>query len=165
MALPPAAQRVIDAFTLRGVVITVVESAETTRTAAEAAAALQTSVGQIVKSLVFLVDRTPWLALVSGDNRLDEAKLARAVGGTAVLRANADQVRDLTGFAIGGVPPISLNPKLRVVCDAELLSYPIVYAAAGTPHHNFGIAPVKLVEVAAATICDLRQDAPGAAFE
>ena len=73
-------------------------------------------------------------------------------------RANAEQVRAHTTFVIGGVPPISLNPELKVVCDRELINYPVVYAAAGTPNHNFAIAPDRLVEVARAELADLKVD-------
>jgi prolyl-tRNA editing enzyme YbaK/EbsC (Cys-tRNA(Pro) deacylase) len=158
--LPSSTRRVIAEFAARGIDLEILPSPTSTRTAAEAAEALGTSVAQIVKSLVFLVDGQGVLALVSGVNRLDEGKLARAVGGTRVTRANADQVRELTGFVIGGVPPISPNPDLRILCDEDLLQYPIVYAAAGTPHHNFGIPPRRLVEAAGATVADLKADRP-----
>lgn len=154
--LPAAVQRVVAAFSARGLEIEVLVSPTSTRTAAEAATSLGTSVGQIVKSLVFLVDDRPVLALVSGQNRLDERKLAACVGGRTVTRANAEAVRSLTSFAIGGVPPISLGTEMAVVCDADLLQYPIVYAAAGTPHHNFGVDPHRLVAMAGARVADLK---------
>lgn len=154
--LPASTRKVVGEFAARGVALEILPSPASTRTAAEAAAALGTSVAQIVKSLVFLVDGRGVLALVSGVNRLDEKKLLGAIGGGRVERANADQVRQLTGFVIGGVPPISLNPDLAILCDADLLRYPIVYAAAGTPHHNFGIEPGRLVDVVGARILDLK---------
>jgi Cys-tRNA(Pro) deacylase len=154
--LPASTRRVVDAFAARGVDLEILGSPTSTRTAAEAAASLGTEVAQIVKSLVFVVDRRGVLALVSGINRLDERKLARAVGGEKVARANAEEVRRLTGFVIGGVPPIALNPDLTILCDEDLLRYPIVYAAAGTPHHNFGIEPKRLVQVVGATVADLK---------
>jgi prolyl-tRNA editing enzyme YbaK/EbsC (Cys-tRNA(Pro) deacylase) len=146
----------VDELQARGFEVEIMVSSETTRSAAEAAAALGASVAQIVKSLVFLVDGKPILALMSGVNRLDEAKLAHAVGGEMVKRANAEQVRTYTTFVIGGVPPVSFNPDVRVVCDVELTSYPVVYAAAGTPNHNFAIAPDRLVEIARAELADLK---------
>ncbi len=157
-SLPPATQRVVAEFAARGLAIEILPSPTSTRTAAEAAASLGTSVAQIVKSLVFLVDGQPVLALVSGINRVDEAKLARAVGGQRVARANADQVRAATGFAIGGVPPVAANSSLRTVCDADLLAFPVVYAAAGTPNHNFAIEPGRLVEVTGAPVVDLKKE-------
>jgi prolyl-tRNA editing enzyme YbaK/EbsC (Cys-tRNA(Pro) deacylase) len=158
MDLPTSTRKVVDELNTRGYDVEILMSAETTRSAAEAAAALGASVAQIVKSLVFLVDGKPVLALMSGVNRLDESKLALSVGGEKVKRANADQVRTHTTFVIGGVPPISLNPEVRVVCDVDLTAYPVVYAAAGTPNHNFAIAPARLVEVARAQVADLKAE-------
>jgi prolyl-tRNA editing enzyme YbaK/EbsC (Cys-tRNA(Pro) deacylase) len=158
MALPASTQRVLAALSDRGLDVEILISPTTTRTAAEAAQSLGTSVAQIVKSLLFLVDGRPFLALMSGVNRLDERKLAKVVGGEKVTRANADQVRELTTFVIGGVPPISLNPLVRIIGDADLLQYPLVYAAAGTPNHNFAVEPRRLAEVAQATIADLKAD-------
>lgn len=159
MQLPDSTLRVVAEFLERGQSVEILPSPASTRTAAEAAAALGTSVAQIVKSLVFLVDEKPVLALMSGVNRLDETKLAAASEGRSVTRANADQVRQHTGFVIGGVPPISLNPEVRIFCDADLLRYPVVYAAAGTPHHNFAIEPDRLVELAGARVADLKVEA------
>ena len=156
MELPSATRRVVAEFADRGLDIEILVSPSSTRTAAEAAASLGTTVAQIVKSLVFLVDGQPVLALVSGVNRLDEAKLARALGGKRVTRANADQVREITGFAIGGVPPVAVGRSMPVLCDEDLLQYPVVYAAAGTPHHNFAVAPSHLVEMAGAHVADLK---------
>ena len=153
---PDPTRRVVDELNSRGYDVEILMSSETTRSAVEAAAALGTSVAQIVKSLVFLVDGRPILALMSGSNRLDEAKLAVAVGGKIVNRANAEQVRTHTTFVIGGVPPISLNAEMRVVCDVELTTFPVVYAAAGTPNHNFAVAPHRLVALARAEVADLK---------
>src|SRR6476646_1473461 len=100
MELPASTHRVVDELKARGFDVDILISTQTTRTAAEAAAALNTSVAQIVKSLVFLVDGRPILALMSGINRLDEAKLGLAVGGEDVKRANAEQVRNYTSFVI-----------------------------------------------------------------
>src|SRR5215813_12313442 len=104
MELQEAARRVADALAAAGVEAEVRTYAESTRTAEEAAAAVEADVGQIVKSLVFLADGQPILALVSGSNRLDTAKLAR-IAGAKITRADADIVRAATGYAIGGVPP------------------------------------------------------------
>jgi prolyl-tRNA editing enzyme YbaK/EbsC (Cys-tRNA(Pro) deacylase) len=158
-SLPSSPQRVIAALVERGLPIDILTSPASTRTAAEAATALGTTVAQIVKSLVFLVDGRPVLVLMSGANRLDEAKLTRATGSTTVTRPSAEQVRQITGFAIGGIPPISLDPTVPVWCDADLLAYDVVYAAAGTPHHNFAAAPRRLVQVAAAQVGDLKVEA------
>ena len=100
----------------------IVETPDSARTAVEAAAAVCASVGQIVKSLVFLCDDAPVLALVAGDNRLDEAKLLAALAGGAITRADAARVREHTGFAIGGVAPLGSLRALPVFCDADLLA-------------------------------------------
>jgi prolyl-tRNA editing enzyme YbaK/EbsC (Cys-tRNA(Pro) deacylase) len=158
MALPSATQRVLAELSARGLDVEILISPTTTKTAAEAAAAIGTRVAQIVKSLLFLVDERPVLALMSGTNRLDEGKLARALGGEKVARANAQQVRDLTTFVIGGVPPVSVNPGVEILVDVDLLQFPVVYAAAGTPNHNFAVEPRRLVVVARAKLADLKVD-------
>jgi Cys-tRNA(Pro) deacylase len=128
--------------------------AESTRTADEAAAAVGANVGQIVKSLIFLADGRPILALVSGANRLDTARLAQ-IAGAKITRADADTVRAATGYAIGGVPPVGLATPLPVYFDRDLLQYAAVWAAAGTPHAVFSIAPETLARITHAEIVDL----------
>lgn len=98
-------RRVAEALEALGLEARIEEFAESTRTAQEAAAAVGATVGQIVKSLVFLAGDRPILALVSGANRADTAKLAGVAGGP-ITRADADAVRAATGYSIGGVPPI-----------------------------------------------------------
>lgn len=126
-----------------------------TRTAADAAAAIGVDVGQIVKSLVFSVDGEVVVALVSGRNRCDEAKLARAAGGTAAQREDADTVREATGFPIGGVPPFGHRSPLRVFIDEDLLAHDELWAAAGLPYVNFATTPADLVRATGGTVCDL----------
>jgi Cys-tRNA(Pro) deacylase len=126
-----------------------------THTAADAAAAVGVDIGCIVKSLVFSVDDEVVVALVSGPNRLDERKLAVAAGGLRARRVDADTARAATGFPIGGVPPFGHVKPLRVFVDADLLGFDEVWAAAGTPNVNFGIAPAELVRAADGTVCDL----------
>jgi prolyl-tRNA editing enzyme YbaK/EbsC (Cys-tRNA(Pro) deacylase) len=132
------------------------EFPEGTRTADDAARAIGCDVGQIVKSLVFLLDGAPVLALVSGANRLDEGRLARALGGTAVARADAGAVRAATGYPIGGVPPFGHATPLPVAIDEDLLGYGEVWAAAGTPRDVFPVAPGDLVRVTGGTVAPLR---------
>jgi prolyl-tRNA editing enzyme YbaK/EbsC (Cys-tRNA(Pro) deacylase) len=132
------------------------EFPEGTRTAADAAAAIGCDVAQIVKSLVFLLDGRPVLALVSGANRLDEARLAAALGGGEVGRADADVVREATGFAIGGVPPFGFPEPLPTAIDEDLLALPVAWAAAGTPRDVFPIAPEDLVRATEGTVAPLR---------
>ena len=126
-----------------------------TRTAEDAARAIGVQVGQIVKSLVFAVDGSPVMALVSGANQLDERLLAAAAGGQRASRVDADTVRAATGFPVGGVPPFGHD--LAVYVDRDLLAYPVVWAAAGTPRDNFAIAPADLVRASSGTVCELRR--------
>ncbi len=128
-----------------------------TRTAEDAARALGTTVAQIVKSLVFLADGRPVLALVSGANRVDERKLAAACGAQRVVKADADTVREATGFGIGGVPPLGYRRPLRAFIDQDLLRHDLVYAAAGTSTAVFPVTPGELVRASGAQPVDLRQ--------
>jgi prolyl-tRNA editing enzyme YbaK/EbsC (Cys-tRNA(Pro) deacylase) len=146
---------VVDAAVALGLEIEVREFPEGTRTAGDAAAAIGCEVAQIVKSLIFVVDGDPVVALVSGPNRLDEAKLAVAVGGSEVRRADADLVRAATGFPIGGVPPFGHPSPLRCALDADLLAFDEVWAAAGTPRHVFRTSPHDLVRATGAPTADL----------
>jgi prolyl-tRNA editing enzyme YbaK/EbsC (Cys-tRNA(Pro) deacylase) len=138
--------RFLDAALAAGVEVEVTRYPEGTRTAADAARAIGCDVGAIVKSLVFVVDGTgPVLALTSGANRVDVALLAACFGASAARQAKADEVRDATGFAIGGTPPFGAG--LPTVVDEALCAYETVWAAAGTPDSVFPIAPTRLVEV------------------
>src|SRR5688572_2814834 len=151
--LEPAARRVQDALRARGVGSQVRHMSQTTRTAEEAAAACGCAIGQIVKSLIFRGGRSgrPYLLLVSGANRVDETGVAAAIG-EPLRRPDAQYVRDVTGFAIGGIPPLGHDTPLATFLDKTLLDYDVVWAAAGTPDAVFPIAPAKLAEVTAATI-------------
>jgi prolyl-tRNA editing enzyme YbaK/EbsC (Cys-tRNA(Pro) deacylase) len=150
----PTAQRIADALAALGVETAVIEFAESTRTAEEAAAAIGTQVGQIVKSLVFMAGDAPVLALVSGTNRLDPSRL-RDDTDDPPRRATADEVRAATGYAIGGVPPIGHPQPLRTFIDRDLTCYETVYAAAGTPHTVFAITPAELTRITAGHVIDL----------
>ena len=154
--LHPTAARVAALAAERGLEVSVREFPDGTRTAVDAAAAVGCDVAQIVKSLVFVVDGSPVVALVGGADRLDESRLADAAGGTEVRRANADEVRAATGFAVGGVPPLGHAQPLRVFVDDALLEHDVVWAAAGTPMHVFSAPPAALVEAAGATVAVVR---------
>ena len=130
-----------------------------TRTADEAAAAVGCDVAQIVKSLVFVVEAEPVVALVGGADRLDEHRLAAAAGGGTVRRANADEVRAATGYPIGGVPPFAHTNPLRCFVDDALLGHEVVWASAGTPSHVFASDPGALVAAAGAQVATLRVSA------
>ncbi len=153
--------RVLAALHAGGVVTHILEFPHSTRTAADAAVAVGTTVAQIVKSLVFLADAQPVLVLASGANRVDATKLARAAGVRRIAKANADVVRDATGFAIGGVPPVGHPRPLPVYIDRDLLDFEIVYAAAGTPTSVFSIAPAVLQHLTRGTVVDLREESEG----
>lgn len=147
-------QRVADALAQLGIHAEITEFSESTRTAEEAAAAVNSTVGQIVKSLVFLAGELPVLAMVSGANRVDTDKLAEVAGGP-ISRPKADAVRAATGFSIGGVPPVGHTTLLATYLDRDLLQYDRVWAAAGTPNAVFPIAPDELQRITGATVADL----------
>ncbi len=155
--LHPNTLRVIAAARDAGLEITTRRFPEGTKTAADAAAAIGVTVGQIVKSLVFGVDNEIVMALVSGSNQLDEKKLALAAGGAKCARVDADAVREATGYPIGGVPPFGHSTQLRVFVDPDLLQYDEVWAAAGTWNDNFGAAPADIVRVAGGVVTDLKR--------
>jgi prolyl-tRNA editing enzyme YbaK/EbsC (Cys-tRNA(Pro) deacylase) len=144
-ALPPAAQRVQAALDAHGLQIEIVETGVSARTAEEAAAAVGAPVGAIVKSLVFEHHGEPVLLLVSGANRVDTKRLG-------LHRADADRVRAVTGYAIGGIPPVGLAHPLAVTMDVDLLKFSEVWAAGGTPTHVFPIDPDQLQRVTGATL-------------
>ncbi|MDA2995116.1 MAG: YbaK/EbsC family protein [Actinomycetota bacterium] len=149
--------RVIEAAAALGLNITPQTFPDGTRTAQEAADAIGVQVGQIVKSLIFAVDGEVVLAYVSGANQLDESKLALAAGGAICQRVDADVVRSVTGFPIGGVPPLGLATQLRIFIDPDLLKFDEVWAAAGTWHDVFAIDPRVLQSVTNGVVVELRR--------
>jgi prolyl-tRNA editing enzyme YbaK/EbsC (Cys-tRNA(Pro) deacylase) len=165
VASHPNALAVADAGRAHGLEVEVREFPDGTRTADDAARAIGVSVGQIVKSLAFSVDGTIVMTLVSGSNRLDEARLAAAAGGSAVARADADAVRAATGYPIGGVPPFGYAQPLRVFVDEDLLAYDEVWAAAGTPRHVFAVRPADLVRASGGEVARLAEDAARGTME
>ena len=158
----PAIQRVLDAAARKGVTIEVTRFEESTHTAAEAATALGAELAQIVKSLVFVVTADdgpePLLCLVSGPNRVDLARLAAVAGGTDVRRATAREAHELTGFSIGGIPPIGHARPVRAIMDPDLGRYPTVWAAAGLPTAVFPVAPGTLRMLANATVAPITEE-------
>lgn len=149
--------RVVDAARELGLEIAPVRFPEGAKTAAAAAAAIGVEVGQIVKSLIFAVDGRIVLAYVSGANQLDEGKLAAAAGGDHCSRVDADAVRQATGYPIGGVPPFGHATELPAFVDPDLLAYDEVWAAAGTWHDVFPIAPDDLVRASGAAVTPLKR--------
>ena len=150
-----AVERVDAALEALGIEARIREFAASTRTAEDAAAAIGTSVAQIVKSLVFLSGEAPVLVLMSGSNRLDPDRLA-AITGARIRKAEADLVRTATSYAIGGVPPIGFPAPLPTFIDRDLTGYDVLWAAAGTPRHVFPLAPSELLRATAGTVADLK---------
>ena len=148
--LHPNVQRVIQAAADGGLAIGVTRFPEGTRTAEDAARAVGCRVAQIVKTLVFMADGDPVIALLSGADRLDPAKFAEATGTTEVRRADGDEARAATGYAIGGVPPIGHARSLPVLIDERLFLETEVWAAAGLPDAVFRVAPPDLERIAGA---------------
>jgi len=141
-----------------GLTIEVMELAESTRTAALAAEAVGSPLGSIVKSLVFLADGKPVLVLVAGDKRADHRKLEKILRAKQVMIADADQVREATGFAIGGVPPVAHRTKLPTLIDKNLGRFETLYAAAGSPRAVFPISYEALVEITEGQLADVTGD-------
>lgn len=153
--LSASAQRVQAALAAAGLACVVAEHTASARTSAEAAAILGCSVGEIAKSLVFRTgEDTALLAVASGANRVDEAKL-EALAGARIRKADAVFVRTMTGYAIGGVPPLAHARPLPVYIDRDLMRYDRVYAAGGTPHALFPIRPADLVRACRGIVADI----------
>jgi prolyl-tRNA editing enzyme YbaK/EbsC (Cys-tRNA(Pro) deacylase) len=132
---------------------------DATRTAAEAAAAIDCELSQICKSLIFAADGVPVLVLMDGASRVDVERVREELGAEKVVRASADVVREFTGYAIGGVPPFGHRHTTRVLADRSLLAHDIVWAAAGNPHAVFPMGPKELVAHAGAALVDVRERA------
>jgi Cys-tRNA(Pro) deacylase len=133
------------------------EFPEGTLTASDAARAVGCEPSQIVKSLVFLCDGLPVLALVPGDRRADAAKVAHAAGARKARVARPEEVVAATGFEPGGVAPFPVTNVTRVLVDQELLLQEVVWIGAGSPHHVAGLAPLDLVRLAEAVPADLAE--------
>lgn len=161
----PAVQRVLDVAARKGVTLEVVVFPETTHTAADAARVVGAEIGQIVKSLVFVVtndddELEPIVCLVSGADRVDLARLAAVLGRREVRRASAREADELTGFTIGGIPPFGHNRRTRVIMDPDLGRYATVWAAAGLPTAVFPVAPAILRMLADAHVAPIAEEPP-----
>jgi Cys-tRNA(Pro) deacylase len=143
--LKSSAQKVQDALQSLGLTCEVVQMQAATRTVEDAAQAVGCEVGQIVKSLLFKSQQShqPILVVASGANRVNEKILAKQIS-ESVKMANAEFVREMTGFAIGGVPPIGHRHPLMIFIDEDLMQYKEIWAAAGTPHAVFKLTPDDL---------------------
>lgn len=162
-ALDPAVRRVFDAAARRGVRLEIHQLADTTHTAEDAARALGVGQAQIVKSLVFVAPRgdgllEPIICLVAGTNRVSLALLAGVTGEAAVRRATAREARELTGFSIGGIPPLGHPRPVRVVMDPDLGRFAVVWAAAGHDRSVFPVSPAALRALTDATVEEIAED-------
>jgi prolyl-tRNA editing enzyme YbaK/EbsC (Cys-tRNA(Pro) deacylase) len=153
-----AVDRFLEAAHAAGVDPDVRRFPEGTKTAEAAARAVGSEIGQIVKSLVFVADGAPLLALTSGANRADPGRLAGLVGAGEVRRADPEEARSATGFAIGGTPPFGHPRPVTVLMDRDLLGYGELWAAAGAPDAVFPITPADLLRVTGARVVDLKQE-------
>ena len=155
--LSSSAQRVQDALARLGLTLQVVELPDSTRTAVEAARAIGCQVGQIVKSLVFKGKRSerPVLVAASGSNRVGECKIEALIS-EPLGKADAEFVRQRTGFVIGGVPPVGHSEQLETFIDQDLLQYDEIWAAAGTPHAVFRLTPADLVKITGGRVVDVK---------
>ncbi len=151
MMKPATASSALKVQAVLGPAFRVMEFDASTRTAADAAAAVGCSVDQIAKSLVFRTVNSDRFVLVitSGANRVDERAVS-AILGEKIGRADADFVRDRTGFAIGGVPPVGHATPPLVLVDEDLMRFEVIWAAAGTPNAVFELTPEQLLELTGA---------------
>ncbi|WP_419781128.1 YbaK/EbsC family protein [Maridesulfovibrio sp.] len=135
------------------------EFSSSTRTAADAADSIGCEVGQIAKSLIFQDKKTDELVLIiaSGSNRVDTKKISKSVG-FKLKQAKADLVKEKTGFAIGGIPPIAHTEQLQTILDEDLQQYVEIWAAAGTPHSVFQLTPTSLEELTKGNWLNLKQE-------
>ena len=151
-----AIDRFLEAATVLDHPVEVRRFPEGTKTAEDAARAVGCDVAQIVKSLVFMADDRPVLALTSGANRVDPAKLASLAGAAHVRRASPEEARAATGFAVGGTPPFGHPERLLAFLDEDLTHQDEVWAAAGTPDAVFRTNPSELGRTAGAEVADLK---------
>jgi prolyl-tRNA editing enzyme YbaK/EbsC (Cys-tRNA(Pro) deacylase) len=161
--LDPAARRVVAAAARKGVDLRITLLARTSHTAEDAARALGVELGQIVKTVVFVASseeggREPVLCLVAGMNRVDVARLAAVVGEPSIRRTTAREARELTGFAIGGIPPIGHGRPGRAVMDPDLGRFRIVWAAAGVDRAVFPVPPATLRALSNAVVAPIAED-------
>lgn len=158
MTLKASAQRIQDLLDRLGGGHRVVEMPDTTRTSEEAATACGCSVAEIGKSLLFRARETgrPVLVVASGPNRVDEKKIAAALG-EKIGRADAEFVRSVTGFAIGGVPPIGHAVAPAVFLDEDLFAFARIWCAAGTPNAVFSLSPTELQDMTGGTVADVKR--------
>lgn len=153
----PAVERFVEAAKAQGIEPTVQVFPKDTRTAVQAADALGCELGQIVKSLIFKAGDELVLVLTSGSNRVDEKRAADLLGVAKLGKANADDARAATGFAIGGVPPFGHPAQLRAAVDKDLKQYEQIWAAAGAPDSVFALTPTQLIALSGGIVGSVAQ--------
>ena len=155
--LSKSAQIVQDALLQKNVRFKVVELSESTRSASDAAKAIGCTEAQIIKSLIFKTKETgmPILILASGINRVNEKSVEAALG-QQIAKADADFVREMTGFAIGGVPPIGHKNDILTLVDSDLINYEELWAAAGTPNSVFSLKSNQLLDLTNGKLLDIK---------
>jgi prolyl-tRNA editing enzyme YbaK/EbsC (Cys-tRNA(Pro) deacylase) len=152
-----AIDRFLEAARVLGHEVEVRRFPEGTKTAEAAARAVGCEVGQIVKSLVFVAGDEAVLALTSGANRVDTRRLASLAGASVARRADPEEARAATGFAVGGTPPFGHPSRVRTFLDRDLLAFEEVWAAAGTPDAVFRTTPDELARLSEAEVADLKE--------
>jgi prolyl-tRNA editing enzyme YbaK/EbsC (Cys-tRNA(Pro) deacylase) len=157
MPLSPTAQRVQELLSARGFPCKVIEFTESTRTSQEAADRAGCTLGQITKSMIFRGKTThkPILVLTSGSNRVDEGRISQYAG-EPIGRADADFVRAVTGFAIGGVPPLGHAQQMETYVDEDLMQHSSIWAAAGTPNAIFELTPLQLQQMTGGKVAQVK---------
>ncbi len=157
MELSPSAKKVQDALNTFGVQLQVLELPASTRSVVEAAQAVDCRVEQIAKSLVFRSSLTgrPVLVIASGPNRVNEKKIGELLG-EPIGKADADFVRQHTGFVIGGVPPVGHSEPLATFIDEDLLKFDDIWAAAGTPNAVFRLTPLDLLKITSGRVTNIK---------
>lgn len=133
----------------------IIEFEESTSTCELAAAALGVEVGQIAKTLVFLADGSPVLVVASGDNKIKSGKLKRLLGASKIRMADPETVKQATGYSVGGVCPVALPQSLPIYLDDSMRRFPVVYAAAGTPHSALPVTMEQLQIITGGEWADL----------
>jgi len=155
--LSPSAEKVQNSLREAGYNYQVIELPQTTRSAQEAAQAVGCQVGQIVKSLIFRTKESnrPILIAASGANRVNEVRISSLLG-EPIEKADAEFVKEKTGFAIGGVPPLGHKVRLEAFVDEDLLKYDVVWAAAGTSYAVFALSPSDLVKMTGGKVISIK---------
>lgn len=157
--LAKSAQRVREALLQKGQTFKVIEVSESARTAQDAATAIGCEIAQIVKSLIFCTKDThqPILVLTSGVNRVNEKIISKHLG-EKIIKADADFTREVTGYAIGGIPPVGHKVEIKTFIDEDLLQFEELWAAAGTPYAVFNLKSSELQGLTNGTIVNVRTE-------